>query len=416
MPKYQPLLDHLQAAQTDTVLLGLSDIERIIGTPLPKSAREHARFWANSAPTDTHKWAHGWQAVGWKARYKKADGTVTFTRFEASPVDALRPTAKQTVMELVKLAGIGVDHWKYSDSGEFDKPQMNPSYCFNWSFGDREEGYVLCVWHQHLKAQEGRIIYECDIPSLVRRIEAELTKGGLTDAQRRSLVIRRRRARAFEDVLRACAAGRPVQLIVNAGEIRGDEEVADVSSTVSERLLDRGTPWYVHTLTEEKAILVRNEPRADLIPDEEPFLAPPSDPGQDDLWRERQVRIRRGQTEFRMQLLAVYGNSCAVTGTGMPDLLEAAHIVPHAEGTDYRVSNGLLLRADIHTLYDLHHLSIDGRGQVHLSAELQRVKEYRELSRVRVVFPIAGGPSPANLDSRHARFREKEKQRSGFID
>lgn len=336
---------------------------------------------------------------------------MTFTRYEASAVDALRPTAKHTVMELVKLAGIGVDDWRYSDRGELDQPQMNPNYCFNWSFGDREEGYVLCVWHEHLKAQGGRTIYECDIPSLVRRIEVELTKGGLTGAQHRSLLIRRRRARAFEDVLHACAAGRPVQLIVNAGEIRGDEEVADESSTVSERLLDIGTPWYVHTLTDEKAILVRNEPRADLVPGEEPFPEPPGDPGQDDLWRERQVRIRRGQDEFRARLLEVYGNRCAVTGTAMPALLEAAHIVPHAEGPDYRSSNGLLLRADIHTLYDLHHLSIDGRGQVHLSAELQLVKEYQHLQMVRVPFPIGGGPSPTNLEGRHARFVEKEKQR-----
>jgi hypothetical protein len=413
MSKYQPLFDHLAASQTDTVLLGLSDIERIIGTSLPRSAREHAAFWANSAPTDSHTWAHGWQAVGWKAQYKKANGTVTFTRREASAIDALLPTTKHTVMELVKRAGISVDDWKYADSGELDKPQMNPNYCFNWSFGDREEGYVLCVWHQHLKDQGGKIVYESDIPGLVRRIEAELTKGGLTGTEHRRLVTRRRRARAFEEVLRACATGQPVQLIVNAGELRGDEEVADESSTVTERMLDQATPWYVHSLTDEQAILVRKVPRADLIPDEDPFPEPPSDPGQDDLWRERQVRIRRGQAEFRARLLEVYGNRCAVTGTAMPALLEAAHIVPHAEGTNYRASNGLLLRADIHTLYDLHHLSIDGRGQVHLSAELRRVKEYQGLTVGRVAFPIGGGPSPSNLESRHARFLEKEGQRRG---
>ncbi len=69
----------------------------------------------------------------------------------------------------------------------------------------------------------------------------------------------------------------------------------------------------------------------------------------------RDIINRRGQWSFRQGLLAAYGSQCQVTlYTGEP-ALEAAHIYPYSEGGDYTndLRNGLLLRADIHTLFDL---------------------------------------------------------------
>lgn len=72
----------------------------------------------------------------------------------------------------------------------------------------------------------------------------------------------------------------------------------------------------------------------------------------------RSIKERRGQPEFRQRLLVAYGGRCAITGCSVVEALEAAHIIPHsAEGT-YETSNGLLMRADIHTLFDLHLLSV----------------------------------------------------------
>ena len=70
------------------------------------------------------------------------------------------------------------------------------------------------------------------------------------------------------------------------------------------------------------------------------------------------IVIRRGQPRFRRMLLDAYGGRCAVTGTEIEGLLEAAHLSPYKGDHTDRVSNGLLLRADIHTLFDLHLLTV----------------------------------------------------------
>ena len=57
----------------------------------------------------------------------------------------------------------------------------------------------------------------------------------------------------------------------------------------------------------------------------------------------------------------LYGGKCAITGYGPRDVLEAAHIQPHSEEGRNSVDNGLLLRADIHTLFDLFLISAEPR-------------------------------------------------------
>lgn len=68
---------------------------------------------------------------------------------------------------------------------------------------------------------------------------------------------------------------------------------------------------------------------------------------------------RQGQPGFRSALLSAYGGCCAITGCDVVDVLEAAHIYPYRNETTNHPSNGLLLRADIHTLFDLYLLSVD---------------------------------------------------------
>lgn len=72
----------------------------------------------------------------------------------------------------------------------------------------------------------------------------------------------------------------------------------------------------------------------------------------------RQIRERRGQRAFRDALRKRYANRCLVTGCQLLDVLEAAHIRPYRGDDDNHVENGLLLRADIHTLFDLNLLGI----------------------------------------------------------
>jgi hypothetical protein len=84
------------------------------------------------------------------------------------------------------------------------------------------------------------------------------------------------------------------------------------------------------------------------------------------------IKTRRGQPEFRKALLLAYDGKCCITGSRVESVLEAAHIVPHTEETNYSVSNGLLLRADVHTLYDLNQVGVDSSGKVFVSENLKK--------------------------------------------
>lgn len=92
------------------------------------------------------------------------------------------------------------------------------------------------------------------------------------------------------------------------------------------------------------------------------------------------IAVRRGQLRFRNALLARYQNRCVVTGTGYTSVLEAAHIIPFAENGSNKTSNGLLLRSDIHVLFDLLELSIDPQLRlVYCTPLLRQSAEYAVL-------------------------------------
>jgi putative restriction endonuclease len=73
----------------------------------------------------------------------------------------------------------------------------------------------------------------------------------------------------------------------------------------------------------------------------------------------RQIVQRQGQKKFRDTLMNVYKCTCAITGCKIKSVLEAAHITPYLGPHTNHISNGLLLRADIHTLWDLGLIAID---------------------------------------------------------
>lgn len=71
-----------------------------------------------------------------------------------------------------------------------------------------------------------------------------------------------------------------------------------------------------------------------------------------------QVRPRLGQGTFSLAVRDAYGGACAVTREHSVPVLEAAHIVPFARGGAHRVDNGLLLRSDLHRLYDRGYVTV----------------------------------------------------------
>ena len=82
---------------------------------------------------------------------------------------------------------------------------------------------------------------------------------------------------------------------------------------------------------------------------------------------------RRGQKKFRDAVREMYGNKCVITGCEILDILEAAHINPYKGEKDNHATNGLLLRADIHTLFDLDLIGIEPNElRIHLSENIKQ--------------------------------------------
>ncbi|MFP2201259.1 HNH endonuclease [Enterobacter ludwigii] len=94
-----------------------------------------------------------------------------------------------------------------------------------------------------------------------------------------------------------------------------------------------------------------------LLPTEADTIEKPLDATDGRLAVIRQIKQRRGQRKFREKLLVKH-EKCSVTGCAIVDILEAAHITPYRNDSHNDISNGLLLRSDIHTLYDLNLFAI----------------------------------------------------------
>jgi putative restriction endonuclease len=103
------------------------------------------------------------------------------------------------------------------------------------------------------------------------------------------------------------------------------------------------------------------------------------------------VRMRLGQGAFRLLVTDSYQRQCAVTREHTLPVLEAAHIRPVALGGEHRVSNGLLLRSDVHTLFDRGYVTVtpDYTFQVsqRLDADWQNGKAYYAVDKQRIVLP-----------------------------
>lgn len=105
----------------------------------------------------------------------------------------------------------------------------------------------------------------------------------------------------------------------------------------------------------------------------------------------RSVAQRVGQQVFRQKLMGTYGGRCQVTGCDVAEALEAAHIDPY-DGTNSTVANGLLLRADIHALFDAHRLWVEANSTVGMAKALSR--HYGHLARVALAGSVTGAAAP----------------------
>lgn len=116
------------------------------------------------------------------------------------------------------------------------------------------------------------------------------------------------------------------------------------------------------------------------------------------------VRPRLGQGSFRVAVTAAYGGACAVSGEHSLPVLEAAHIRPYSdEAGTHDVTNGLLLRADIHRLFDRGYVTVtpDYRFVVskRLNEEFDNGRAYykRDGKQLQLPQKVADRPDPEFL-------------------
>ena len=91
------------------------------------------------------------------------------------------------------------------------------------------------------------------------------------------------------------------------------------------------------------------------------------------------TRKRLGQGSFRVLVTETYERRCAVTRERTLPVLEAAHIKPVAQSGPYKIKNGLLLRSDLHILFDRGYMTVTSEYKVEVS---KRIRE--EIGRAHV--------------------------------
>ncbi len=116
------------------------------------------------------------------------------------------------------------------------------------------------------------------------------------------------------------------------------------------------------------------------------------------------IQLRRGQSKFRKSLIRRYGPACLISGCKLMDVVEASHIWPYRGDKDNHPENGLLLRADLHTLFDLNLLGIHPQQLTIRFHPTARSAGYRKFEDRRLRIAASPGPSAAALRSRWESF------------
>jgi putative restriction endonuclease len=140
--------------------------------------------------------------------------------------------------------------------------------------------------------------------------------------------------------------------------------------------------------------VLEGQAEADAEHDEQAELVP-ADDYDARLRLYRQIVARRGQAGFRAGLIEAYSGRCAVTGCTVQAVLKAAHLRPYRGPGSNVISNGLLLRTDIHTLLDLQLLAFDPDTREVVLAKSLAGSQYEELGGRQLVEPRTPSKRPA---------------------
>jgi putative restriction endonuclease len=177
----------------------------------------------------------------------------------------------------------------------------------------------------------------------------------------------------------------PVNAVSGKSYGLDEQEGAALMRAVEERL-----PWSSRFAGEEVSL-------GGQVSDQQPGLAEGGRRGAP-----QTIMPRLGQGSFRIAVLDGFGRRCAVTGERTLPILDAAHIKPWAVGGENRPGNGVLLRTDVHRLFDLGYVTItrDHRFEVNprLREDYENGKVYYDLHGQ----PLRNPKNPAFLPSADA--------------
>ena len=111
------------------------------------------------------------------------------------------------------------------------------------------------------------------------------------------------------------------------------------------------------------------------------------------------VRPRIGQGTFRVLVTDAYQRRCAITREKALPVLQAAHIKPISEGGQHRIDNGLLLRSDVHTLFDRGYVTVGPdlhfRVSRRLRADFNNGEHYFQLQGTSIWVPPQVSDQPS---------------------
>ncbi len=176
----------------------------------------------------------------------------------------------------------------------------------------------------------------------------------------------------------------------------GDKEIHQILSETQIRAQASGYPLSNEQIQVLEQRLPSESGAAPLIlaadSDEQPFN--PSNIADARERISRTIAQRRGQKAFRDLLIAAYEGKCAITGCNVLDVLEAAHIYPYRGPDTNKASNGLLLRADIHTLFDCSLIAIDPATLKVIVAPQLRTSTYKQLHDRKLRVPRTTSQAP----------------------
>ena len=109
----------------------------------------------------------------------------------------------------------------------------------------------------------------------------------------------------------------------------------------------------------------------------------------------RTIAIRQGQPQFRAKLLEAYSRRCAITGTDAIQALEAAHIRPYAGPKTNHVQNGIILRSDVHSLFDRGLVGVEPDDYSVVMSDVLANSSYSDYEQLRIRLPREQNKRPS---------------------